>query len=288
MANLRGGNYDKQIKSAFHKLEAFGVGRHGKNSHKTHSDGLAKKRDEFLNSYKSFAENMGFTDKLNKTMTPENMDRFFNQRLEGDFSLKTKINYLRSYSSMLQGLKEANITIEVDKSYFDTKVQEIKTLMPTPTIRTDRAIKNVNAVIQKLYEKNYTSGVLAEVQYKLGVRIAEAYKIIQEPNKYITNNLVKDLRGKANRLYAPKEISNSLVAKIEAVQNISHANTYRNHISKVTNREYTPHSLRFTHTLDTYKQGVKDNTPYNQLMKTITENLGHSRPSMSQFYLKRA
>ncbi|WP_321778123.1 hypothetical protein [Sulfurimonas sp.] len=287
MANLRGGNYSKQIKSAFLKIEAFGVGRHGKDSHKTHSGGLAKKREEFLSSYKSFAENMGFTDKLNKTMTPQNINSYLNSRIEG-LSLKSQINYVRGWSSMVQGLSEANITLGVDKSYFDTKVQEIKSLVPAPAIRTNRAIKNVNAVIEKLYEKNYTSGVLAEVQYKLGLRVAEAYKIIQEPNKYITNNLVEDLRGKANRLYAPKEISNSLVAKIEAVQNIPHANTYRNHISKVTNREYTPHSLRFTHTLDTYKQGVKDNTPYKQLMKTITENLGHSRPSMSQFYLKRA
>jgi len=287
MANLRGGNYDKQIKSAFHKLEAFGVGRHGSKDNKTHSDGLAKKREEFLNSYKSFAENNNFTDKLNKTMTATNINTFLNQRLEG-LSLKTQINYVRGWSSMIQGLNEANITIGVDKRYFDTKVQEIKSLLPTPAIRTDRAIKNVTVVIEKLYEKSYTSGVLAEVQYQLGVRVAEAYKIIQEPNKYIVNNSVQDLRGKGNRLYAPKEISNGLIAKIEAVQNIPHENTYRNHISKVTNGEYTPHSLRFTHALDTFKQGVKDNTPYKQLMETITENLGHSRTSMSQFYLMRA
>ena len=287
MANLRGGNYNKQIKSAFHKLEAFGVGRQGKDSHKTHSDGLAKKREEFLNSYKLFAENNNFTDKLNKTMTPDNMDNYLSVRLEG-LSLKTQINYVRILSSTVQGLSEANITLGVDKSYFDTKVQEIKSLAPTPTIRMDRAIKNVNAVIHKLYEKNYTSGVLAEVQYKLGLRVAEAYKIIQDSNKYIVNNSVQDLRGKGNRLYAPKEISNDLIAKIEAVQNIPHENTYRNHISKVTNGEYTPHSLRFTHALDTFKQGVKDNTPYKQLMETITESLGHSRISMSNFYLKRA
>ncbi len=220
-------------------------------------------------------------------MTPDNMDSYLNSRIEG-LSLKSQINYIRGWSSMIQGLNEANITLGVDKSYFDTKVQEIKSLAPAPTIRTDRAIKNVNAVIEKLYEKNYTSGVLAEVQYKLGVRVAEAYKLIQEPSSYIVNNSIEDLRGKGNRLYAHKEITSDLIAKIEAVQNIPHENTYRNHISKVTNAEYTPHSLRFTHALDTFKQGVKDNTPYKQLMETITENLGHSRTSMSQFYLKRA
>jgi len=287
MANLRGGNYDKQVKSAFHKLEAFGVGRHGKNSHKTHSNGLAKKREEFLNSYKSFVENMSFTDKLNKTMTPENMNSFFNQRLEG-LSLKTKINYIRTVSSVMQGLKEANITVEVNTNYFNVKAQEIKSIEPTNKIRTDRAIKNVNATIHNLYEKNYTSGVLAEVQYKLGVRVAEAYKIIENPNKYIHNDKIINLRGKGNRLYDPKHISKNLIVKIQAVQNIPHENTYRNHIEEITNGKYTPHSFRYTHALDTFKQGVKNNIPYKQLMKTISENLGHSRIAMSQFYLKRA
>ena len=287
MANLRGGNYDKQVKSAFLKIESFSVSRHGKDSHKTHSDGLAKKREEFLSSYKSFAINNGFTDKLNKTMTPQNMDRYLNQKLKG-LSLKTKINYMRSWSSMVQGLKEANITITVDKSYFDTKVQEIKTSNPKLPIKMDRAIKNVNAVISKIYEKNYTSGVLAEIQYKLGVRVAESYKIVQNPYKHISNDKIINLRGKGNRLYDPKHISKDLIAKIQAVQNIPHENTYRNHIEEVTNGKYTTHSFRYTHALNTFKQGVKNNIPYKQLMKTISENLGHSRIAMSQFYLKRA
>jgi len=287
MANLRGGNYSKQVKSAFLKIESFRVGRHGKDSHKTHSDGLAKKREEFLSSYKSFATNNGFTDKLNKTMTPQNMDSYFSQRLEG-LALKTKIDYMRGWSSMLQGLKEANITIAVDKSYFDIKVQEVNTSTHKAPIRTNRAIKNINSVVHKIYEKNYTSGVISEVQYKLGVRVAEAYKIIQKPDKYISNNQIINLRGKGNRLYDPKHIYKDLIAKIQAVQNIPHENTYRNHIAEVTNGKYTPHSFRYTHALNTFKQGVKNNIPYKKLMKTISENLGHSRIAMSQFYLKRA
>jgi integrase len=287
MANLKSSTYSGQIKNAFHRLESFSVGRHGKDSHKTHSDGLAKKREEFLNSYKSFAENNNFVDKLNKTMTPDNMNRYLSQRLEG-LSLKTKIDYIRGWSSMVQGLQEANITIKVDRSYFDIKVKEIKTSDPKPTIKTERAIKNVNTIIAKLYQKNYTSGVLAEIQYKLGVRVAEAFKILNDKERYLVRNMVVDLRGKANRAYLPKKISKSLLAKIEIVKKIPHENTYRNHISKVTGGKYTPHSFRYTHALNTFKQGVKNNTPYKQIMKKITENLGHSRISMSQFYLKRA
>ena len=48
MANLKGGNFQKQIKDAFHRLESFGVGRVGKNDNLTHSDKLAEKRNMYF------------------------------------------------------------------------------------------------------------------------------------------------------------------------------------------------------------------------------------------------
>lgn len=48
MANLKGGSFEKQIKDAFHRLEAFGVGRVDKNDNLTHSDKLAEKREMYL------------------------------------------------------------------------------------------------------------------------------------------------------------------------------------------------------------------------------------------------
>ena len=105
--------------------------------------------NSFIKRYKNYL--------LSKeTMTPDNMDNYLSVRLEG-LSLKTQINYVRILSSTVQGLSEANITLGVDKSYFDTKVQEIKTLMPRPTIRTDRAIKNVNTVIYKTMENTFVN-----------------------------------------------------------------------------------------------------------------------------------
>ncbi len=118
MANLKGGSYDKQIKDAFHRLEAFGKGRHGNNDHFTHSDGIATKREMYLKDYREFSEQNRFTEKLNKTMTNENIERFLNQRLDG-LKTSTQENYTRGFSSMLEGLKEANITVSVDKAVFD-------------------------------------------------------------------------------------------------------------------------------------------------------------------------
>ena len=120
MANLKGGTFDKQVKDAFHRLEAFGKGRHGSSDHLTHSDGLAAKREMYLNDYKEFAQENGMNEKLNQTMTDANISTFLNQRLEG-LKHSTQENYIRGFSSMLKGLQESNIKIDCQSSVFDNK-----------------------------------------------------------------------------------------------------------------------------------------------------------------------
>jgi len=84
MANLRGGSFQKQIKDAFHRLERFGQGRHGKDDHFTHSLELAKKREMYLRDFAKFAENTGLDGKLNSWMGDQNImkDRWINMGFE--------------------------------------------------------------------------------------------------------------------------------------------------------------------------------------------------------------
>lgn len=89
MANLKGGSFEKQIKDAFHRLEAFGVGRVDKNDNLTHSDKLAEKREMYLKDISDYFTSQNLNDKLNTLLTKDNLDKFFNQRLE-DLSTKHK------------------------------------------------------------------------------------------------------------------------------------------------------------------------------------------------------
>ena len=121
MANLKGGTFEKQIKDAFHRLEAFGVGRVGKNDHLTHSDKLAEKRMMYLKDIANYFTSQNLEGKLNTLMTKDNLDKFFNDRLE-NLSIKTQECYYRGISSMLNGMSEQNIYIPLhyeDKDFFD-------------------------------------------------------------------------------------------------------------------------------------------------------------------------
>jgi hypothetical protein len=125
MANLRGGSIDKQLKDAFHRLAAFGKGRHNETDHLTHSNALATKREMYLRDWGNFIQNEEITDKVNQALTAENMDRFLQNRLDG-LSNSTKESYIRGWSSLIQGLNEKNISTHVDRDYFDQRMVELR------------------------------------------------------------------------------------------------------------------------------------------------------------------
>lgn len=286
MANLKGSNYDKQVTNAFHRLEAFKVKRHGTNSHKTHSLELAKKRVMYLNDYIKFVNNLNLTEKLNQTMTHNNIDIFLNQRLE-KLSLKSKEDYVRGWSSMIQGLNEVNVSIPIDKEYFNDKINEIKSITEKEPIKINRAIKNVSSFIQNLYDKRFESGVLAQIQYELGFRVSEAIKLISNPLNYIKNNSVTGMIGKGNHKYHNKIISKELQSKISIIENIPSQNTYRNDIKELSSK-YSTHSLRYNYAKNEFNKKIEQGISYKQALKEVSEGLNHSRIEMSKWYLLRA
>ena len=207
MANLKGGTFEKQVKDAFHRLESFGVGRVGKSDNLTHSDKLAEKREMYLKDITSFFKSQNINNKLNTLFTKQNLDNFFNERLE-NLSSKTKENYLRGFSSMLKGLEQQNIYIPLhleDKSFFDDRVKIIKD--EADYIIENRYIHNVDNVIKNLYADRAISGLIAQTQYELSIRQSEAFELVKNPNKYLDNGYIVDLVGKGNHKYMAKEIS---------------------------------------------------------------------------------
>ena len=285
MANLKGGNYQKQIKDAFHRLEAFGIGRVGKNDNLTHSDKLGKKRLMYLKDIANYFTSQNLNDKLNTLMTKDNLDKFFNQRLEALAPI-SKINYLRSFSSMLNGMTEQNIYIPLhyeDKDFFDDRVKAIKD--QAETIIENRYIDNVENVISNLYEDRYISGLIAECQYELSIRQAEAFFLIDNPLKYIEDGYIKNLIGKGNHIYEAKPISLELEQKL--------LNNQEAPISKSTyyydlqRYDISSHDFRFTSARDKFEEKMKSGISEKEAKLQISEILNHKREAITDYYLKR-
>lgn len=285
MASLRGKNFETQIKDSFHRLEKLGVSRHGTKDNFTHSVGLAKKREGYLRDIKEFATKNNLTGKLNQIMSNETvMDKFFKERTK-DLSPVSQENYLRGYSSMLEGLKQANVSIGIDRSYFDNKVAQI---IKDTTIVTGRAVQNVDQVIDKLYSNRYESGVLAQVQQQLGFRTAEAIELVKNSEKYISGNTISGVVGKGNHIYVDKYISDELKAKIEAVDKVPHEDTYRADFKEATNVDHIPHDLRFTYAKQSFEEKISNGMEYKQAMKEVSVQLNHVSAERTRYYLVRA
>lgn len=285
MANLKGGSFEKQIKDAFHRLEAFGVGRVDKNDNLTHSDKLAEKREMYLKDISDYFTSQNLNDKLNTLLTKDNLDKFFNQRLE-DLSTKTQENYLRGFSSMLKGLEQQNINIPVhleDKDFFDDKVKGIKD--QAETIIENRYIDNVKDVIKNLYEDRTISGLIAQTQYELSIRQAEAFELIKNPNKYIENGRVENLIGKGNHSYDSKEISFELEQKLLNNQKqLISKSTYYEDLKKYN---ISSHDFRFTSARDKFEEKINNGISEKEAKLQISAELNHKREEITDYYLKR-
>ena len=287
MANLKGGggNYQKQIKDAFHRLEAFGVGRVEKNDNLTHSDKLGKKRVMYLKDIANYFTSQNLNDKLNTLMTKDNLDKFFTERFE-TLSIKSQENYIRGISSMLNGLFDQNIYIPLlfeDKDFFDKKVEIIKDQYET--IIENRYIDNVENVISNLYQNRAISGLIAQCQYDLSIRQEEAFELVSNPLKYIENGIVENLVGKGNHIYEPKEISFELEQKL--------LNNTDEQISKTTYYEdlqkynISSHDFRFTSARDKFEEKVNSGISEKEAKLQISEILNHKREAITDYYLKR-
>lgn len=285
MSNLRGGSYEKQARDAFHRLEKFGVARHGSKDNFTHSLGLAHKREAYLRDIQNYATENKLTGKLNQIMSNKTvMDKFFNERMK-NLSPVTQENYLRGYSSMLEGLKQANISIGIDKSYFDNKVAKI---VKDTTIKTGRAIENVDKVIEKIYNTRYESGVIAQVQYELAFRTSEAIELVRNNEKYISGNTITGVAGKGNHIYVDKYISDELKSKIEAVEKVPHEDTYRSDFKKSNDGQHIPHDLRFTFAKENFEAKIANGVAYKEAMKQVSTELNHVSAERTRYYLARA
>ena len=285
MANLKGGSFEKQIKDAFHRLEAFGVGRVDKNDNLTHSDKLAEKREMYLKDISDYFTYQNLNDKLNTLLTKDNLDKFFNQRLE-DLSTKTQENYLRGFSSMLKGLEQQNINIPVhleDKDFFDDKVKGIKD--QAETIIENRYIDNVKDVIKNLYEDRTISGLIAQAQYELSIRQAEAFELIKNPNKYIENGRVENLIGKGNHSYDSKEISFELEQKLlNNQEQLISKSTYYEDLKKYN---ISSHDFRFTSARDKFEEKINSGISEKEAKLQISSELNHKREEITDYYLNR-
>lgn len=289
MANFKGGNWDKNIKDANHRLAAFNQARNGTNSHKTHSDALRVKRDRYLNDFKKFAEDKELDGKLNELMNEANLSEFFEDRLD-DLSFSTQEDYLRGWSGMIQGLEQSNITIGIDVSYFNEVVGNYREdaiangeLIGEPKLVTTEF--HPSDVINGL---NYPMNVIAQVQYATGFRVSEAYDLINNLQKYLHDLKINSLQGKGGQMYQTKIISRDLMLMLLKLQTeqikLPVKSTYYRHLQAYN---MSSHDIRAFYTKELYEQKLDEGLSHKEACLFVSKEINHHRISITEYYLSK-
>jgi len=291
MPNLKGGTFDKQVRSAFYRVLNLGEGRHMENDNLTHSLAVAEKREMYLNDFKEYLEKNGIIEgKLNLYMTEEIVRDFLEERTD-NLSAKSALDYVTGFNSLLKGLEQANVTIPANpnqndflKDFREVFREEMKEL----EVESGRYIQDLEQKIEELKEIRYESYTIAKLQSETGLRVAEAMEVARNFEKYYNpeNNTLEGVIGKGNHEYAPKEISFQLATEIQKMENIPHYNTYRQDLKEVgINRS---HDFRVTYAKNLLQHKLEQGTPYKQALREVSQEINHHRPEMTEYYLARA
>ncbi|WP_456470809.1 hypothetical protein [Caminibacter sp.] len=289
MANLRGGNFAKQVKDAFHRTLALGEGRHMQQDNLTHSVALAEKREMYLKDFQNYLETNGITEgKLNQYMTEDIVRAFLEQRTD-DLSAKSALDYTTGFNSLLKGLEQANVTISANlendflKDFRETFREEMKEL----EIESGRYIDNLQEKLEALQEIRYESYVVAKLQAETGLRVSEAMEVVKNFDKYYNeqNQTLEGVIGKGNHEYQPKEISYQLAQEIQKIENVPHYNTYNQDLKEVgIDRS---HNFRVTYAKDLLEHKLEQGIDYKEALKEVSEEINHHRTEMTEYYLSR-
>ena len=289
MANLRGSNFEKQIKNALIRLDSRGQKRFNTNSHKTHSNALYKKRAMQLRDYARFAENKGLSGKLNTHFTPENIADFLEERLQ-DLSPKSSIDYITGFNSMLRGLEQTRVSInpeakEVLKEYtndFRNEFNQVK-----DSYETGRAIQNTNTFLSSLQEIRESSAVIATLQLETGLRASEALEVSRNFQDYYNpqNSALEGIIGKGGQEYDIKPINEELAYKLNNLQQIPSYSSYYKDLKELDQK---PHNLRITFAKIKFEELRENGSSYKESLKIVSKELNHHRESITIYYLKRA
>lgn len=289
MANLKGGNFEKQIRDANFRLAAFGEKRNGANSHQTHSDATRVKRDRYLNDFKKYAQDQELEGKLNKLMNEANLTKFFDERLNG-LSYSTQEDYLRGWSGLIQGLQDSNISINMNTSYFNESVESYKesAIESGQIFAGPKLIRSDYHPIEVINTLSSPMDTIAQLQYETGYRVSEAYEVITNLEKHLDELRLHSVIGKGGQEYIEKIISIELkimLLKLEPEQmKIPHQTTYYRHL-QVYNM--SPHDLRAYYAKELYEEKIEEGLNHKEACEYVSNEINHHRIEITEYYLAK-
>lgn len=289
--NLKGKLFSQQISNIINRtLNIEKSKRESEKQNQIHSINTLEFRQRLLNDFKTYLQSQNITTgKMNQYFNEEHLRRFLFERVVG-LKYSSSKTIISGMSGIINSLKETNVSINLSSDFFTTIKNEIKEVKYTyqSSKEVHKSFLNVDKVIDGLYDKKTSYGVLGEVLRESGFRYQEGINLLQYPNKYIQDNKVIGMKGKSGKVYQDKTISNELKEKIYSLSNsdkkINHK-SFCNAIGSIEESK-TPHSFRYQFVKEKYKLFQSRGLSHSETMKILSNELNHYR-NTTPYYLNR-
>jgi len=162
-----------------------------------------------------------------------------------------------------------------------------------------RAYRNPSALVGQL---DAEMRLVAELQWKAGLRLSEACTIKPHQMKGISNDLTStptgflEIKGKGGKIRIvpiPVEIYTNLQSGVEHGAMMINPAVYRSRLRQAahqTGQEYSAHGthgLRWNYAQDRMDDLTKENVAYEVALTTVSKLMGHERASITCLYLRK-
>ncbi len=289
MANLKGADFEKQLRDVKIRLCAIGIKRQGmaKNDGLAHSYRVLDARMQYLKRFANFLSSNNFYGKLNKGITVENLTSFFITIIV-KMSDRSREMLFSSFSGIIKGLRAKNISIDerVDYYFFQRLKDQYAARPNDKNFSKDRYL-NPDTFVDILSRIKDRSVPIALLQYYCGFRASEAVAIAKKPEKYIQDNQIVGVRGKGGQEYICKQIDQIVITKLlESNYEKVSASTYYKDLSFVLTNNRA-HDFRLSFAINLYSKLINLGIPEKEANLKVSKEMNHHRIEMSLYYLKR-
>lgn len=289
--NLKGSTLETQVKNSIIRRLNLGVKKGDLSTGFIHSCARIDSNNNTLFQLANFLEKNGFDKKFN-LVTASWISEFLESKVEDGNSDHTIMNHLSVISSTFTALDTMGYSIKISSEDFNDLRKEFKGA-GYKNVHQNRAFKNPEEVIEKLYEMRLSSGLLAELQLTCGYRIHEALQVCPEIIEFKDNELYViegAIRGKGGFPLQRKKISSEMSKKIGMQFMVLEgweitADTYNNDIKYVSDSSYSSHSFRYNFAQDEYQKNVDKDLDVKEAKRQVSESMGHHRPHITDHYL---
>jgi len=290
--NLKGSDFSRQVKNSLVRLDRLNTSKHssssgvdGGPSRCTFGVKTNDKRNDMIRDFANYISNRyGEEDKLNTHFIDKKIDSFLRDRMSNNQSSITKVNYARSFSSMLQGLRETNVSVAASKDVFDNYVKEVKDHAEEKADRNDYIpLEDRDAILDNLSSRNVGFAYIAELQGLTALRVSEARAIVESPHAYIKNNCLVSISGKGGREYDPIILTNELHSLISKIgQGVSVP--YSSYAAALKDLGIKSNFYRTSYCRDRMISNL-NRMSYRESLRHISLEINHTRESVTQYYL---